>query len=323
MTAARQHEPDEVNTSRRETWRDLLRDHFVSLDVDVERDCGRFDGAVRSGFLGHLKVSGVRSVDQDVSRTQQLLRRDGERYFQVCLVRRGEARAVQDGHEATLRPGDFVVYETERPFHWWLRSGAASPHWDLAVFTWPRDTIQLSDSESASLTCRTLDGGGGITGVLSRMLTDLLVEKPAVSEGGGARMADEIGDLVATIATEAHGLGADAADRHAGLLRQIDAYIDERLGDPDLSPERVAQAHFVSTRQLQRLFARRGQTVSQVVRRQRLERCRRDLLTLRGGDATLTEICVRWGFTDLAVFSRAFREAYGTSPTAYRARARA
>ncbi|UUU19609.1 helix-turn-helix domain-containing protein [Streptomyces sp. DSM 40750] len=320
MTAAAAS--NETNTSQREVWRDLLRDHFVSLDVDVERDYGSFDGAVHSSFLGHLQVSGVRSVDQDVIRTKELLRCDGERYFQVCLVRRGEARATQDGHEATLRPGDFVIYETERPFHWALRSDAASPYWDLAVFTWPRDTIQLSDSESVSLTCRTLDGGSGITGVLSRMLTDVLVAKPTVSEAGALRIADEIGDLVATIATETHGLG-EGTDRHASLLRRIDTYIDEHLGDPDMSPERVAQAHFVSTRQLQRMFARRGQTVSQVIRRQRLERCRRDLLTRRGGDATLTEICVRWGFTDLAVFSRAFRETYGTSPTAYRTRARA
>ncbi|MBO4257898.1 helix-turn-helix domain-containing protein [Streptomyces griseorubiginosus] len=319
MTAA---EPSETNTGRREVWRELLRDHFVSLDVDVERDGGTFDGAVRSDFLGHLRVSGVRSVDQDILRTTELLRRDGDRYLQLCMVRRGAARAAQDGREATLRPGDFVLYETERPFHWSVRSGTDSPHWDLAVFTWPRDTIRLSDSESALLTCRTLDGGSGITGVLSRMLTDLLVEKPAVSEGGAIRIADEIGDLVATIATEACGFGG-TVDRHAGLQRQIDAYIAEHLDDPDLSPERIAQAHFVSTRQLQRMFAGRGQTASQVIRRQRLERCRRDLLTHRGGEATLTQICVRWGFTDLAVFSRAFREVYGTSPTAYRARARA
>ncbi|MEU3342823.1 helix-turn-helix domain-containing protein [Streptomyces sp. NPDC006668] len=320
MTAATAAGANETNTGRSEVWRELLRDHFVSLDVDVERDCGMFDGAVRSDFLGHLRVSGVRSVDQDIVRTTELLRRDHDRYLQVCLVRRGTARATQDGHEAMLRPGDFVVYETERPFQWTLRAEADSPYWDLAVFTWPRDTIRLSDSESAQLTCRTLDGGSGITAVLSRMLTDLLVEKPTVSEGGAIRIADEIGDLVATIATEAYGFGG-ATDRHADLLRRIDAYIAENLGDPDLSPESVARAHFVSTRQLQRMFAGRGQTVSQVIRRQRLERCRRDLLNRRGGEATLTEISVRWGFTELAVFSRAFREVYGTSPTAYRTRA--
>jgi hypothetical protein len=41
---------------------------------------------------------------------------------------------------------------------------------------------------------------------------------------------------------------------------------------------RIVQAHFLSTRQPQRMFARRGQTVSEVIRHRRLERCRRDLL---------------------------------------------
>lgn len=308
---------DEGVTDRRDVWRDLLRDHFVSLDVDVDRDGGAFGAAVHSGFLGHLRVSAVRSVDQDIIRTEELLSGDRENYFQVCLVRRGEALACQDGHEATLRPGDFVVYETERPFHWRLRSAPRSPYWEIAVFTWPRDTILLPVSESARLTCRTLDGGAGLTGVLSRMLTDLLTARPEVSEAGGIQLADEVGELVATVSTEVYGR-AEEPGHHAGLLRRIDAYLDEHLADPELSPTRIAQAHYLSTRQLQRMFARRGQTVSEVIRHRRLERCRRDLLA-RGGGSTLTEMCLRWGFSDLAVFSRAFREAYGASPTAYRA----
>ncbi|HEX6358633.1 helix-turn-helix domain-containing protein [Actinophytocola sp.] len=307
----------ETATNRQDVWRDLLRDHFVTLDVvDAQRDA--FDGAVRSENLAHLQISDVRSINQDIIRSTELLRRDRERYLQVGLILTGGARVEQDGRSAVLGRGDFVVYETERPFEWRLRSGT---QWDLAVFTWPRDTIQLSESESAALTCHTLSGATGITGVLSRMLTDLLTAKPTLSGAAAARIADEVGELVTTVAEEACGRAAET-DRHAGLLRQVDAYIDEHLGDPDLSPTLVAQAHFLSTRQLQRMFASRGQTVTQVIRRRRLERCRRDLLTCRGGEPTLTAVCFRWGFTDLAVFSRAFREAYGMSPTAYRSQAR-
>ncbi|MDT3439916.1 MULTISPECIES: helix-turn-helix domain-containing protein [unclassified Pseudofrankia] len=307
----------EVSTNRHNVWRDLLRDHFVTLDVATERDDASFGGAVRSDLLGHLRVSDVSSVDQDIIRTGELLRRDRERYFQVGLVRRGEARVVQDGRESVLRPGDFVVYETERPFQWWLRSDQRSPRWDLGVFTWPRDTIRLSDCESAALTCHALDGAKGITGILSRMLTDLLSAKPVVGDTSAIRLADEIGELVATVAAEACGLAGDS-DQHSSLLRQIDAYIDSHLDDPALSSTTIAQAHFVSTRQLQRMFARRGLTVSQAIRRRRLDRCRRDLMTGRGSQHTLTEICFRWGFTDLATFSRAFRDVYGISPSAYR-----
>jgi len=51
-----------------------------------------------------------------------------------------------------------------------------------------------------------------------------------------------------------------------------------------------------------------------------LERCRADL-----GDAALAgepvaTIGFRWGFTDAAHFSRAFREQFGVAPRAYRLR---
>ncbi|MGP4044600.1 helix-turn-helix domain-containing protein [Streptomyces sp. 2A115] len=309
-----------TTTSRHGVWRDMLREHFVTLDVGATSD-GQFTGGVRSSFLGHLRVSSVRSVTQEIARTDDLLHRDGARYLQVGLVRSGEAHVTQDGRACVLRPGDFVVYETERPFSWALRAEPQLPQWELSVFTWPRETVKLTEHESPQVTCHALDGSSGITGVLSRMLADLLVTSPTVSPPNAARLADEVGELVATIAAEASGLGGGSA-AHEGLLRQIDAYIDQNLDDPCLSPTLVAHAHFISTRQLQRLFARRGSTVAQVIRQRRLERCRRELLARADRELTLTEISVRWGFSELAVFSRAFREVYGMSPSEYRARAR-
>lgn len=311
---------DVTMTSQHGVWRDMLRDHFVTLDVDA-RSGDQFTGEVRSSRLGHLQVSSVRSVTQEVMRTDALLKRDGGRFLQVGLVRSGEAHVVQDGRACLLRPGDFVIYETDRPFSWGLRAAPQLRQWELSVFTWPRETVRLAEHESPEITCRALDGTNGITGVLSRLLADLLVTSPTVGHANAARLADEVGELVATVAAEVSGLGG-RSDLHDGLLRQIDAYIDQNLDDPCLSPTLVARAHFISTRQLQRLFARRGNTVAQVIRQRRLERCRRDLLARRDGELTLTEICLRWGFSELAVFSRAFREVYGMSPSEYRARAR-
>lgn len=39
------------------------------------------------------------------------------------------------------------------------------------------------------------------------------------------------------------------------------------------------------------------------------------------GTVSVTDISRRWGFPDLPGFSRAFRAAYGLSPSDYRARA--
>jgi AraC family transcriptional regulator, positive regulator of tynA and feaB len=89
------------------------------------------------------------------------------------------------------------------------------------------------------------------------------------------------------------------------------------LADPGLGPDAVARAHFVSTRQLHRLFAQQGTTVRQRIRNHRLERCRREIADPRSTTST-TGISQRWGFSDLATFSRAFRTAYGSTPSAYR-----
>ncbi|WP_327276447.1 hypothetical protein OG609_34810 [Streptomyces sp. NBC_01224] len=68
----------------------------------------------------------------------------------------------------------------------------------------------------------------------------------------------------------------EAADGSRGgneMLSRIQAFIEEHLKDPNLSPE-IARAHHISVRYLHKLFQNDGITVSQRVRRRRLESCR-------------------------------------------------
>ncbi|MFD0885000.1 helix-turn-helix domain-containing protein [Streptosporangium algeriense] len=103
-----------------------------------------------------------------------------------------------------------------------------------------------------------------------------------------------------------------------GLLPRIRAYIDENLGDPNLSPEAVAAAHHISTSYLYKLFARQGVSVARWIRQRRLERCRKDLSDPRLGGRAVGEVGAQWGFVDSSYFSRVFRQTYGCSPRAYR-----
>jgi AraC-like DNA-binding protein len=300
-------------TDRLDVWRDVIREHFVALDIRAERR-DRFAGTVRTDAVGHLRLATVRSGAQGCRRTPGLARRDDAVYLQVGLITAGGATVVQDGREAVLRPGDFAVYETDRPFLWDLAGD-----WELLVLTWPRRTIGLPDSVSQQLTARALGGRDGLGGIVGRMLRDVVTAPPQLSAAGGIRLAHEIAELVTTVAGE--GLAPSEPSRATDdLLRRIDAYVVEHLADPDLGPGSIAAAHFVSTRHLHRLFARRGGTVAQRIQRMRLERCRRDLRDLRCDHRSITDIARRWGFPDLAAFSRAFRAAYGISPSEWRAR---
>jgi AraC-like DNA-binding protein len=303
-----------TRTARLGVWRDIVREHFVTLDVEAAR-IGHFEGEVATDAIAHLRVSEVSSVTQGVHRTRAFAQQDGVRYLQVGLVTRGRGLVIQDGRECQLGPGDFTVYETDRPFFWGL-SGDATARWNLLVFTWPRSAVALTEQQTAALTARRLSGHEGITGVVSRMLRDIAVHRPQPTEGGAVKIADQLADLVLTAAGEARPTGLSVAE--SDLLARIEQYLLDNLGDPFLSPDSIAAAHFISTRALQRLFAARGRTVSQSLREARLEACRRDLLSAGPGES-ISAIARRYGFTDAAVFSRTFRAAYGITPTGYRA----
>jgi AraC-like DNA-binding protein len=300
-----------ATTERLDTWRDLIRENFVALDIAADHRAA-FRGHVRSTDLGHLNLASVGSGPQTCTRTPQLARADEDVYLQVGLLIRGAATVQQDSREAVLAPGDFVLYETDRAFRWRLEQD-----WELLVLTWPRACVRVPDTVSRALTAQCLDGSAGLGAIVGRLLRDLVSAPPELSVDGRSRLGDEVLDLVTTVAEER--VRPPAPERRAdGLLRRIDAYISEHVGEPDLCPAAIAAAHFISTRQLHRLFASRGSTVSQQILHLRLERARLDLRQPGARGRTITDVSWRWGFPDLPAFSRAFRTAYGVTPTQYR-----
>jgi hypothetical protein len=79
-----------------------------------------------------------------------------------------------------------AIYETSRPFTWTLTGD-----WRLLVYTWPRETISLVDTESQRLTARVLSAGSGVARFLSPMLSGLMDFDVELSATGSARLADE------------------------------------------------------------------------------------------------------------------------------------
>ncbi|WP_083773664.1 helix-turn-helix domain-containing protein [Paenarthrobacter aurescens] len=55
-----------------------------------------------------------------------------------------------------------------------------------------------------------------------------------------------------------------------------------------------------------------------MLRRQRLEKCRADLVDPLLQTRPVSAVGMHWGFTDASSFSRAFKNAFGHSPSEYR-----
>jgi len=304
-----------VRSSRADTfsqWRTLVSDSFVPLDVRSEAD--DFSGILRARVLDELSIVEVTATGHQVLRTPALIARSERQYFKLNLQLSGHGILVQDNREATLRPGDIAVYDTNRPY-----TLAFEQDFRTLVLMFPHDALDLPVDSVAQLTAVRMAGDVGLGRMISPFMVQLVENLEALSGATGHRLAYNAVDLIATMFENELSIRRQPVPgTHADMLAGIRKYIEAELGDPELSPAGIAAAHFISTRHLHSVFHEADTTVSSWIRRRRLERCRRDLRDPILADRSVGAIAARWGFLDAAHFSRIFRAAFGEPPTSYR-----
>lgn len=100
-------------------------------------------------------------------------------------------------------------------------------------------------------------------------------------------------------------------------LRRARDLIDREYAQP-LDVAVLARAALMSSAHFSRQFrAAYGETPYAYLMTRRIERAK---LLLRGGELSVTEVCMAVGCTSLGSFSARFTELVGETPTAYRAR---
>jgi len=261
--------------------------------------------------VGEVSASGPGGADRRRRHVQAM---DAD-LCKVDLVAQGEVVVEQDGRQARLRAGAFSFVDLSRPAHW-------TNGWSTRVvaIAFPRRLLPLRGDDVAQLTAVAVTGDDGPGALFSSTARQIARQVDRLGPAGGARVATAALDLLAVaLAGRLDRLGRLPADTsRRALLLGVRAFIEGQLGDPGLTPATVARAHHVSLRSLYKLFEGEQTSVAGLIRERRLERCRRDLLDPSLAARPVSAIAARWGLTNPAQFSRAFRAAYGASPVEYR-----
>jgi AraC-like DNA-binding protein len=184
----------------------------------------------------------------------------------------------------------------------------------------PRVLLPLPARQVDRILAVPMSGRGGVGALLTQFLTSLTTGSACYRPADIPRLSGVAVDLVN--ATIAHHIDAytemPADSRRRALFLRIEAFVQQRLHDPQISPRSIAAAHHISVSYLHRIFRDHGTTVSAWIRRQRLERARRDLADPTLRIMPVHQIATRWGFNDHASFTRAFHAAYDVPPRDYR-----
>lgn len=274
------------------------------------------EGQIEAGAVGAIAVGRVQTTTRhSVHRTEALVRRGTPEMHRLVIALHGQPRIEQGGRSQELRPGEFAVYDFARPYELAYDSPV-----ELGVFSFPAGTLALPPDALAQLAAVPIRGDAGAGALAAGLLRRVAAEADSYKPASIGRLSTAVPDLVAAALAER----LDEPDivlvesQERALVLRIHAFIEQHLGDIDLTPPTIAAAHHMSLRQLHRLFETQGTTVSGWVRQRRLERCRLDLTDPALHARSVSDVAARWGLPDPTHFSRLFRRAYGLPPSEYR-----
>jgi len=290
----------------------------LPLRCDIERVDpespfnARLEGAILDDILvGYACLSAVRG-----RRTIQHIAHDIRDHY-VLGIPIGQSLVQQDDSEYQLSENEMVLFDGTRPLGY--EHGEQAGGITIAI---PRYRLEskLAEREVKGVRTARLDQGvGSMVRGFCQSLPNVLTGQP----GADVRecLAEQLTALVA-LSFKASIDGKDQVQSTmAGMrFRAIRAYIDENLHAPDLNVEHLINALGISRSYLYKLFERHGFAFQDHVRISRLNRVEADLCNPSLRALSITEIAVRNGFNSLSHFSRCFRQQFGESPRAYRAR---
>ncbi|MFD9031905.1 helix-turn-helix domain-containing protein [Streptomyces sp. NPDC059567] len=309
-------------------WHDLTATALIPTVIGSEH-ADDFHAEAHILDLGAVQVAAMRYRPLSSSRTPRLISRSDPGYYQLSLTLSGEMWISQGGRDTTLGAGDLMVYDSSLPFHGGTRSEEGRLGHIVAQF--PKALLPLPAREAERLVALRMGSDSGFGAMLAQFLVRLAADWGSRQDEapGGASFAESEAPRLTRVMLDllagAAGPYLDAASaqepesrRHALFLR-IQEFVRLRLADPGLTPHTIAAAHHISVRYLHLLCQEHGVTVSGWIRDRRLDRARRDLADPAQRAAPVHDIAARWGFRHHAAFSRAFRTAYGCTPSEYRA----
>ncbi|RSZ61356.1 AraC family transcriptional regulator [Corynebacterium hylobatis] len=269
-----------------------------------------FRAQLRSCQVDDLVFSTVRASGHEVEYAGSV--DPEESALKIYYVLDGTAVIRQGTREQTIGPGQLGVHDSMTPYQVWTDTG-----FDSLIMVLPKSRLLTLGQGYADLSAARFTSGDGAGRVVLPYLQGLASGLDEITRGHGRQMVRSTVDLLTMLFSSAVGAPVSSPEHQRAEQRaDITAWIDDHLLDDDLSPGRIAAAHFMSTRSLHALFAEADTTVGTVIRQRRLERAQ-ELLILHP-TMSVAEVG-RWsGFPDPSYFTRVFRQEWGCTPGEFR-----
>lgn len=299
------------NTREFERWRDGLRPLFAVDALDATSRSSFSAKATSYQFSDVAIISGHSSAAL-FQRAPLTIARSGLDHISLLLYTEGGCALDVEGRSTEVQAGDVCFLDLSRPIM--LRA----PDYASLTLILPREMLQPYIADLDTLHGRILRRSQPLNAMLVSHLKTLLAEAPTLNAIESSVAAKGTAALIAAFAG-ASDEGRDVIIRSSATttLLTFRQYIEKHLGDLDLGPASLCHRFGVSRATLFRAFEPMGGVMCYILQR-RLARARRLIIDAADTHHRIGSIAFQCGFSNASVFNRAFRHAFGLSPTELR-----
>ncbi len=289
-------------------WRDFVVDAHMRWAIRPIR-CDQFPAFIRQGRFDGFRVTHLTASQGGIvgTRGPREIAQDSEALYNLIYIAEGSICLMTGDQEISLSPGTFALWDTTRPMTFITGAGLRQ-----ITFAVPQAQLHRVLPRATDFVGSRIKVSSGLSQLFIDHVLSLDASFGELPRSDAGHILNAAMELLA--ATLSANFQLPAQRGSFVLLRQVMAYVDQHLDDPELSNRRIATANGITERHLHRLFEQEATTPASWVRGQRLDRCRRDLGAAASGHLSITEIAYRWGFRDSGTFSKIFRREFGECP---------
>lgn len=296
-------------------WRDIASNSFVPLSF--QRAAAQFTASMDHRQLSHdVSLSRIETQAIIIDRTPRLIAQSDSDDIHISLQVNAGGSIIQNGHMVPVGPGVVTVCETNKPF----TLNYTEPNQRHIVLQTSRAALGVEDSVIEELAGRQITRANPARDAFASFVSSFMANKTPFPEAAMTDMSGVLTSLAAAMLRTENAFSRAIPDHGDALYATMIDFIQANLSSPMLTPEVVAQAHFISRRRMYEVFEAFGETPSDLIRSERLKRAAINLRDPEQLHTRIADIAFGMGFNDVTTFTRAFTRHFGMTPREYRAR---
>jgi AraC-like DNA-binding protein len=181
-----------------------------------------------------------------------------------------------------------------------------------------RESLGLSDDVIRGTTGRAIAKGSPAREAFVAYAMTLMRPSGALPAAPNSQTSQLVTALVAAMIRSESEFTDVLPHTTESLLVSLQNFIRMNLSDPELSPDLLAAAHFISRRRLYEIFETVHDSPADAIRRMRVSAAAIEIREPREM-RSIAEIAFAFGFADATTFTRSFRRYMGCTPREWRA----